>query len=187
MPHMLNLPRSDALLSSAGWPPKRVAIDPLLTSAASHCILPQVEQSVPPHTNASQEAISLPPFPGRECSIDQEGSNDPQNHLLFGVNIDSSSLLMQNGMSTIRGVPTESDSLTVPFTSSNNYLSTAGTDFSRNSVMTPSSCIDESGFLQSPENVGQANPPTRTFVKVSCLMCVPARFEMIYAYQKKTK
>ncbi|CBI30949.3 unnamed protein product, partial [Vitis vinifera] len=32
--------------------------------------------------------------------------------------------------------------------------------------MTPSSCIDESGFLQSPENVGQVNPPTRTFVKV---------------------
>ncbi|XP_052179642.1 auxin response factor 6 isoform X2 [Diospyros lotus] len=166
MPHILNLPRSDALLSSAGWPPKRVAIDPLLTSAAPHCILPQVEQSVPPHTNASQEAISLPPFPGRECSIDQEGTNDPQNHLLFGVNIDSSSLLIQNGMSTIRGVPTESDSMTVPFTSSNNYLSTAGTDFSRNSVMTPSSCIDESGFLQSPENVGQANPPTGTFVKV---------------------
>ncbi|KAI7999464.1 Auxin response factor 6 [Camellia lanceoleosa] len=168
--HILNLPRSDALLSSAGRPPKRVAVDPLLPSATSPCILPQVEQLGPPHTNTSQNAISLPPFPGRECSIDQEGSNDPQNHLLFGVNIDSSSLLMQNGLSSIRGVGSDNDSTTVPFASSpSNYMSTtgtAGTDFSLNPVMTPSSCIDESGFLQSPENVGQANPPTRAFVKV---------------------
>ncbi|KAI8000749.1 Auxin response factor 6 [Camellia lanceoleosa] len=111
--HLLSLPRSDALLSSAGWPSKRVAVDPLLPSAASQCILPQVEQLGPPHTTTSQNAVSLPPFPGRECSIDQEG-----------------------------------------------------TDFSLNPVVTPSSCIDESGFLQSSENVGQANQPTRTFVKV---------------------
>ncbi|XP_057465389.1 auxin response factor 6-like isoform X1 [Actinidia eriantha] len=167
--HLLNLPRRDTLLSSAGWPPKRVAVDPLLPSAASHCIFPQVEQLGPPHTNTSQNAISLAPFPGRECSIDQDGSNDPHNHLLFGVNIDSSSLLMQNGMSSIRGVGTDGDSTTVHFTSSNNYLSNTGTtrtNFLLNPVMTPSSCIDESGFLRSPENLGQANPPTRTFVKV---------------------
>ncbi|GFY88828.1 auxin response factor 6 [Actinidia rufa] len=167
--HQLNLPRSDALLSSTGWPPKRVAVDPLLPSAASQCILPQVEQLGPPNTNTSQNAISLPPFPGRESSIDQDGSNDPHNHLLFGVSIDSSSLLMQNGMSSIRGVGSDSDSTTVHFTSSNSCLSitgTTGTNFSLNPVMTPSSCIDESGFLQSPENLGQANPPTRTFVKV---------------------
>ncbi|KAL7211368.1 hypothetical protein ACSBR2_014277 [Camellia fascicularis] len=163
--HLLSLPRSDALLSSAGWPSKRVAVDPLLPSAASQCILPQVEQLCPPHTTTSQNAISLPPFPGRECSIDQEGSNDPQNNLLFGVNIDSSSLIMQNGISSIRGVGSDGDSMTMPFASSN-YLSTAGTDFSLNPVVTPSSCIDESGFLQSSENVGQANPRTRTFVKV---------------------
>ncbi|CAL5410172.1 unnamed protein product [Camellia sinensis] len=163
--HLLSLPRSDALLSSAGWPSKRVAVDPLLPSAASQCILPQVEQLGPPHTTTSQNAISLPPFPGRECSIDQEGSNDPQNNLLFGVNIDSSSLIMQNGISSIRGVGSDGDSMTMPFASSN-YLSTTGTDFSLNPVVTPSSCIDESGFLQSSENVGQANPPTRTFVKV---------------------
>ncbi|KAI7999513.1 Auxin response factor 6 [Camellia lanceoleosa] len=163
--HLLSLPRSDALLSSAGWPSKRVAVDPLLPSAASQCILPQVEQLGPPHTTTSQNAVSLPPFPGRECSIDQEGSNDPQNNLLFGVNIDSSSLIMQNGISSIRGVGSDSDSMTMPFASSN-YLSTTGTDFSLNPVVTPSSCIDESGFLQSSENVGQANQPTRTFVKV---------------------
>lgn len=174
--HLLNLPRnSDALLSSSGWPPKRIAVDHLLSSAASQCILPQVEQLGPHRTNTSRNAISLPPFPGRECSIDQEGSNDHQNHLLFGVNIDSSSLLMHNGMSGIRGVGSDGDSANVHFASSNNYLSnsgTTGTDFSTNPVLTPSSCIDESGFLQSPENLGQENQPTGTFVKVTSLTCL---------------
>ncbi|CAN1199819.1 Auxin response factor 6 [Linum perenne] len=32
--------------------------------------------------------------------------------------------------------------------------------------MTTSSCVDESGYLQSSENVDQVNPPTGTFVKV---------------------
>ncbi|PPD75966.1 hypothetical protein GOBAR_DD27116 [Gossypium barbadense] len=98
-----------------------------------------------------------------ECSIDQ-GGTDPQSHLLFGVNIEPSSVLMQNGMSGLRGVGTDSDSTSIPFFS--NYMSTAGNDFSVNPAMTPSSCIDESGFLQSQENVGQSNPQTRTFVKV---------------------
>lgn len=168
--HLFNLPRnSDAMLSSSGWPPKRTAVDHLLSSAASQCILPQAEQLGPHRTNTSPNAISLPPFPGRECSIDQEGSSDHQNHLLFGVNIDSSSLLMQNGMSGIRAVGSDGDSTNVHFGSSNNYLSntgTTGTDFSVNPVLTPSSCIDESGFLQSPGNLAQENPQTGTFVKV---------------------
>ncbi|KAJ0017493.1 hypothetical protein Pint_10970 [Pistacia integerrima] len=163
--HLLNLPRSNPLISSPTWPSKRAAVEPLFTSGAPQCVLSQVEQLVPPQTNISQNSISLPPFPGRECSIDQEGSADPQSHLLFGVNIEPSSLLMQNEMSSLGGVGSNSDSTTIPFASSN-YMSTAGTDFSINPAITPSGCIDESGFLQSPENVGQVNPPTRTFVKV---------------------
>lgn len=166
---LLNLPRTNPLISSSAWPSKRAAVEPLLPSGALQCVIPQVEQLAPPaHTTMSQNSISLPPFPGRECSIDQEGSTDPQSHLLFGVNIEPSSLLMQNGMSNLRGVGIDSESTTIPFSSSN-YMSTAGSDFSANPAMTPSSCIDESSFLQSPENVGQANPPTRTFVKVSCI------------------
>lgn len=147
--HLLNIPRSASLLTSAGWPAKRVAVDPLLVSGASQSLLHQVEQLGPPNTglsqnaNLSQTVVSLPPFPGRECSIDQEpNNNDPQSHILFGVNIENSNLL---GLSN-------------PFTSSN--------DFSMNPMLTPSSCIDGSGFLQSQENTGQTNPPTRTFVKV---------------------
>lgn len=163
--HMLNLPRSNPLIHAGTWPSKRAAVEPPLSSVASQCVLPQVEKLGPPHTNISPNTISLPPFPGRDYPLDQEGNTDPQSHLLFGVNIEPSSLLMQNGMTGLRGVVSESDSTTIPFPSSN-YMSTGGTDVSLNPAMTPSSCIDESGFLQSPENVGQVNPPTRTFVKV---------------------
>ncbi|KAF8408827.1 hypothetical protein HHK36_004896 [Tetracentron sinense] len=164
--HLLNLPRTNPpLISSAAWLPKRVAVEPLLPSGAAHSVLPQVGPLASQQSNTSQNSILLPPFPGRECSADQEGSTDPQSSLLFGVNIDSSSLLLQNGMSNFRGVGSKSDSATMPFAASN-FMSVAGTDFPLNPAMTTSSCIDESGFLQSPENVGQVNPPTRTFVKV---------------------
>jgi len=76
---------------------------------------------------------------------------------------------MQNGMSGIRAVGSDGDSTNVHFGSSNNYLSntgTTGTDFSVNPVLTPSSCIDESGFLRSPGNLAQENPQSGTFVKV---------------------
>lgn len=165
--NLLNLPRTNPLISSSGWPSKRAAIEPLLSSGVSQCVLPQVEHLGPPQTTISQNTISLPPFPGRECSIDQEGSTDPQTHLLFGINIESSSLLMQNGMSNLRGVGSDSDSTTIHFPS--NYMSTTGTDFSLNPAVTPSSCIDESGFLQSPENVGHGNSLNGNFVKVSSL------------------
>ncbi|XVF25415.1 hypothetical protein REPUB_Repub13aG0210500 [Reevesia pubescens] len=160
--NLLNLPRSNPVITSSAWPSKRAAVE-VFSSGSPQCVLPQVEQLGPPQTNMSQNSISLPPFPGRECSIDQEGGTDPQSHLLFGVNIEPSSLLMQNGMSNLRGVGSDSDPTTIPFSS--NYMSTAGTDFSVNPAMTPS-CINESEFLQSPENVGQGNPQTTTFVKV---------------------
>ncbi|XP_014518367.1 auxin response factor 6 [Vigna radiata var. radiata] len=166
--HLLNLPRTSSWIpvqNSTGWPSKRVAVDPLLSTGVSQCVLPQVEQLGQPQSTVSQNAITLPPFPGRECSIDQEGSNDPQNHLLFGVNIDSSSLLMPNGMSTLKGVSSNNDSSTMPYQSSN-YLNTAtGTDSSLNHGITPS-IGGESGYLQSPENAGQGNPLNKTFVKV---------------------
>ncbi|KAM7271733.1 hypothetical protein ACFE04_030947 [Oxalis oulophora] len=131
--------QTSSLLSS-GYPSKRVAVEP-------RCVIPQIEQLGPSHGNLSQNSVSLPPFPGRECVIDQEGNTDPQSHLLFGVNIEQSSLSMQDGLS--------------------NYMGTNDTDFSVNPTMTPSSCIDESGFLQPSENVGgQENPHIEIFVKV---------------------
>ncbi|XP_071721853.1 auxin response factor 6 [Rutidosis leptorrhynchoides] len=147
--------------SSSGYPSKRAAVEPMHHSGAPQC----VEQLGQSHANMSQNSVSLPPFPGRECSIDQEGNTDPHSHLLFGVNIEQSSLLMQNGMSNLRTVGGNGDSTTIPYGSSN-YMSTTGTDFSVNAAMAPSSCIDESGFLQSRENMGQVNPQNESFVKV---------------------
>ncbi|KAK7332142.1 hypothetical protein VNO80_28890 [Phaseolus coccineus] len=166
--HLLNLPRTSSWIpvqNSSGWPSKRVAVDPLISSGVSQCVLPQVEQLGQPQSTVSQNAITLPPFPGRECSIDQEGSNDPQNHLLFGVNIDPSSLLMPNGMSNLKGVSSNNDSSTLPYQSSNYMNTTTGTDSSLNHGITPS-IGGESGYLQSPENAGQGNPLNKTFVKV---------------------
>ncbi|XP_038683759.1 auxin response factor 6-like [Tripterygium wilfordii] len=162
--HMLNMPRTNPLIASGTWPSKRAAIEPTISSGAPSCNMPQVEELGPPQTNVSQNSVTLPPFPGRECLIDQDGSTDTQSHLLFGVNIEPSSLFMQNGMASLRGAGSNNDSGTIPFAS--NYMSNAGPDFSLNAAMTPSGCIVESGVLESSENVGQENSQSNTFVKV---------------------
>ncbi|PIN22440.1 hypothetical protein CDL12_04848 [Handroanthus impetiginosus] len=158
---LLSMPRSSNLLSSNGWPTKRVAIDPLLSQG----ILPDIDHLGQSNANVTQNATSLPPFPGRDCLIDQDGSNDPQNHFLFGVNIDSPSLLMQNGISNLKGVGSDSDNTTVGFGSSS-YLSSPGADCSLKPTVTSSSFIEETGLLQPKENAGHANLSNTTFVKV---------------------
>ncbi|GAU19617.1 hypothetical protein TSUD_383120 [Trifolium subterraneum] len=167
--HLMSLPRTSTWVpvqNSTGWPSKRIAVDPLLSSGASQCMLPQVEQLGNPQNTVSQNAITLPPFPGRECTIDQEGSNDQQSNLLFGVNIDPTSLLMHNGMSNFKGIGGgNSDTSTMPYHQSSNYMNTAGTDSSLNHGVTPS--IGESGLLHTPENGEQGNNPlNKTFVKL---------------------
>lgn len=157
---LLNLSGSNTVISSSSLLPK---VEPQIPSGAAQSVLPQVEQLGPPQSNVS-DLTTLPPFPGREYSA-YHGATDPQSNLLFGVNIDSSSLMLQNGMSNLRNIGSENDSLSMPFGASN-YSSAAGTDFPLNSDMTTSSCVDESGFLQSSENGDQVNP-TRTFVKVT--------------------
>ena len=162
--HLLNLNGSNPAISSSSMLPKQITVEPQLTSGAAQCVLPQVEQLRTPQSNVS-ELATLPPFPGREYS-GYQGATDPQSNLLFGVNIDSSPLMLPNGMANQRNIGSENDSLSMPF-STTNFTSATGTDFPLNSDMTTSSCVDESGFLQSSENVDQVNPPTRTFVKVT--------------------
>ncbi|XP_048434330.1 auxin response factor 6-like isoform X1 [Pyrus x bretschneideri] len=158
--HLLNLSGSNSAISSSLLP-KQITGEPQLSSGAAQCVLPQVEQLGTPQSSFS-EFTALPPFPGREYSAFQ-GGTDPQSNLLFGVNIDSSSLMLHNGIPNLRNVGNGNDSLSLPFGAS--YTSGTGNDFPLNSDMTTSSCVDESGFLQSSENVDQVNP-TRTFVKV---------------------
>ncbi|CAL0329744.1 unnamed protein product [Lupinus luteus] len=160
--HLVNLPRTSFWMPvqhSTAWPPsKRVAVDPLLSYGGSLC---QVEQIGQPQITMSENAVTLPPFPGRECAV--EGSTDPQNNILFGVNIDPSSLLVNNGMSSLKGVSVNRHSSSMPFQHSS-YLNATGTDTSLNPGMTHS--IDESDFLHTPENGGRGNSPIKTFVKV---------------------
>ncbi|KAJ8762653.1 hypothetical protein K2173_010674 [Erythroxylum novogranatense] len=180
---LLNMPRANPLITSSGWPAKRAAIEPLISSASPHCSLPPLEQMVPPQTNILQNTVSLPPFPGKEYSMDQECGSDPQRHLLFGVNIEPSTLLLQSGMSSLR-VGGHSNSMTTPF-SLFNYMGTTSMDISANPAVTPSSCIDGSGFLQS-ENAGQVNTLDRTFVKVStfilCFVSMSLQYFFLMLY-----
>lgn len=123
---------------------KRVALDPQLPS------------------KFSDFSALLPPFPGRDVSGFQ-GMTDSHNNLLFGANTDSSTMML-NGVSTFRNTGNENES---PYAAPA-FAGSAGTHYPHlNSEMTTSSCVDESGYLQSSENVDQTNPPPGTFVKVS--------------------
>lgn len=159
-----NLNGSNSIMPSAALLPNQVTIEPQLPSTAAQCVLPSVENLGTSQSNVSEFA-ALPPFPGREHST-YHGAADPHSNLLFGINIDPSSLMLQSGMSNLRNMGNVNDSLPLPFSASNCGGAT-GIDFPLSSNITTSSCVDdESGFLQSSENVDQTNTPTGTFVKV---------------------
>jgi hypothetical protein len=64
----------------------------------------------------------------------------------------------------LRNIGNLNESLSLPFSASN-CGDTMATDCHISSNMTTSNCMDESGFVESSENVDQANTPTGTFVK----------------------
>ncbi|KAF5732524.1 Auxin response factor 6 isoform 2 [Tripterygium wilfordii] len=161
--HLLNINGSNPVNSSSLLP-KQVPIESQLLSGAVNCVLPQVKQLGTSQSNVSDLSSMLPPFPERDYSAYQ-GATDPQNNLFFRVNNDSSSLMLQHGMSNLRNIGSENDPLAMPFTAAN-FPNATGNDFPLNSDMTTPSCVDESGFLQSSENVDQVNPSSGTFVKV---------------------
>ncbi|KAE8691582.1 Auxin response factor 25 [Hibiscus syriacus] len=160
--HLLSLNGSNPIISSSALLSKAVPIEPQLSSEPANYVLPQVEQLGTAQSSGLSNLLS--PFPGREYSA-YPGSTDPQNNFLFGISIDSSSLMLQHGMPNLKNIGNENDSLSFPYAASN-FTSASGTDFPLNSDMTTSSCVDESGYLQSSEYVDQVNPPTGTFVKV---------------------
>ncbi|KAF3944411.1 hypothetical protein CMV_029120 [Castanea mollissima] len=104
--YLHNLNGSNPAIASSSMLPKQIAVEPQLPSGAAQCGLPQVEQLGTTQSNVSELSI-LPPFPGREYS-GYQGATDPQTNLLFGVNIDSSSLMLQNGMANLRDIGSES-------------------------------------------------------------------------------
>ncbi|KAJ8424316.1 hypothetical protein Cgig2_020747 [Carnegiea gigantea] len=152
------LPDSDPLVSSTSLISKRVGVGPQLSSGTAQCSLPEVEQLRGPQTRVSELSSLFPPLPGREFSVYQV-AGDPQNNLLAGMN------MQQNELLNLQSGGNENDPLSMPFACST-FSGTMGADFPPGSDLTTNSCVDESGFLQSSENVDQATLRTGTFVKV---------------------
>ncbi|KAM0071561.1 putative transcription factor ARF family [Helianthus debilis subsp. tardiflorus] len=110
------------------------------------------QQTLPPMISSIQNQ-NFSDSNGNHASLLGSFSHEETSHLL---NIDNSNLFMQGG---------DGGSLTLPMTSSN-YNGNTGNGFLVNPTITSSSCLTESGFLQSPERAGQTNPQTRTLAKV---------------------
>lgn len=147
---------------------KRVALDSQISSRAAQSAVTQTDNMATPNSKISDLSPFLNHVTGREFSQFQSMA-DSHSSALFGLNTESP-IMLQNGMPhLLNGGSSDNESLSMPFATST-YTSANGTDFPLNSDMTTSSCVDESGFLQSSENVDQANPSTRTFVKVRIVL-----------------
>lgn len=95
-------------------------------------------------------------------------SMDQQNNSSFGTNINSSSLLGESGLTSLRNGINHDDSIDpnhVPF-STCDFLSSTQDDFTLNQALAGTGCLEESGFLSTHENMDQVNPVDGTFVKV---------------------
>ncbi|XP_049397486.1 auxin response factor 6-like isoform X1 [Solanum stenotomum] len=148
----LNMPETNSLVSPSSSS-KRIALESQIPSQAPY-IVTQAEVLTVPNTKVSDFSTLFSPNPGRQV-LDYQAVAVSQNNALFGV----------NGMSNLKGNSPENRSLPVPYATSA-FTSTVGSEYPVNSDMTTSSCVDESGVLQSSENVDQANSLTETFVKV---------------------
>jgi hypothetical protein len=157
----LSMPRPTAIPVPDPWSSKRVAVESLLPSRPQ--VSSQMEQL--DSTQASiPHSSALAPLPGRGCLVDQDVNSDPQNHLLFGVSIDSQSLLLQGG---IPGLQNGNDSTAIPYSTSN-FLSPSQNDFPLDHTLNSSGCLDDSGYVPPcSDNSDQVNRPPATFVKVS--------------------
>ncbi|CAN6247085.1 unnamed protein product [Urochloa humidicola] len=153
--------RTTPLPVSDPWSSKRVAVESVNPSRP-HVVSTQIKQLDMTPSNLPQNS-ALAPLPGRGCLVDQDESSDSQNHLLFGVNIDSQSLLMQGG--GIQGHQNDNGSSTIPYSTSN-FLSPSQNDFHLNHPLPSAGCLDESGYVPCAENSEQANQQFGTFVKV---------------------
>lgn len=156
--NLLNVTKNDSLISSAAWVHKKARVESPLSAEPLQRTLPQVELISPPLPNNSEEAFALPPFPGRDCAFDTDETTGVQNNLMFGVDVDSSSLLMQSR-------PGIGDDGHLPFSFSN-ITGSSPADYTIHSVVTASNCTNGSELMHSPDKTGN-EPPIRNFVKVS--------------------
>lgn len=168
--NLQDVPRTTPVPVSDPWSSKRVVMESVIPSR-SHVTVSHIEQLDSAPSNIPQSS-SLAPLPGRESVVDQDENSDHQNHLLFGVNIDSQSLLMQddipglqNENDCIASLQDDNGSNTIPY-STCNFLSPSQNNFPLNEALTSSGCLDGSGYVPFSENPDQVNRPPATFVKV---------------------
>ncbi|XP_010675199.2 auxin response factor 8 isoform X2 [Beta vulgaris subsp. vulgaris] len=104
--------------------------------------------------NAFGDAVSLPPYPGKDASLETGNcSLDVQNHNVFGANLDSSGLVLPMTMPTnYRASSNDTDLCSIPSGASGFHNSMYG-------------CNSNSPELHS-EGQGDLQNPTRTYVKV---------------------
>ncbi|KAL2942883.1 Auxin response factor 8 [Bienertia sinuspersici] len=104
--------------------------------------------------NAFGDAVSLPPYPGKDASLETGNcSLDVQNHNVFGVNLDSSGLVLPMTMpNNYRTNSNDTDLCSIPSGASGFHNSMYG-------------CNSNSPEMHS-EGQGDLPNPTRTFVKV---------------------
>ncbi|CAN4084573.1 unnamed protein product [Withania somnifera] len=159
---VLNMHETHPLVSSASSS-KRIALESQLPSRATPFVVSQPEDVMVNNIKVSDLSSLLPPFPGRESFADYRGVEDNQSNELYGFT-DSLNIL-PTGMSNMKDSSGDNGSLSIPYATSI-FKNAVGNEYPLNSDMTTSSCVDESGFLQSSENGEQANPTNRTFVKV---------------------
>ncbi|KAK9115661.1 hypothetical protein Sjap_014608 [Stephania japonica] len=105
-----------------------------------------------PQNSTFGNTVSLPPFPGKDSAMEPVNcSGDAQAHTLFGVNIDSSPMLLHGVVPSLGTSSIDADVSSMPF----------GASGLQSSIY---SCMDDSsGLLNS---VGQVDAQTTTFVKV---------------------
>ncbi|KAK6912365.1 AUX/IAA domain [Dillenia turbinata] len=105
-----------------------------------------------PHANALSNSMSVA-YAGKDTLVEPENcSLDAQNHTLFGVNIDSSGLLLPTTVPSFCNSSTEADVSSMP-------LGTTGFQNSLYGMQDSSEILHGAGQVDSPT-------PTRTFVKV---------------------
>ncbi|KAG8069832.1 hypothetical protein GUJ93_ZPchr0006g41816 [Zizania palustris] len=153
------VPRITPVPVSDPWSSKRAAVESMISYRPQ--VIPLQTDNLELTSNIPQNS-TLAPLPGRECLVDQDGGSDPQNHFLFGVNIDSQSLLMQGG---IPGLHNDNGSSTIPYSTSN-FLSPSQDDYPVNQTLTIPGCLDESGYVSCSDNSDQMTVPPATYVKV---------------------
>ncbi|KAG8069833.1 hypothetical protein GUJ93_ZPchr0006g45619 [Zizania palustris] len=153
------VPRITPVPVSDPWSSKRAAVESVISSRPQ--VISLQTENLELTSNIPQNS-TLAPLPGRECLVDQDGGSDPQNHFLFGVNIDSQSLLMQGGIPSLHN---DNGSSTIPYSTSN-FLIPSQNDYPLNQTLTTPGFLDESEYVSCSDNSDQVNRPPATYVKV---------------------